>query len=244
MRVHRWLLALLAATCQSSAFAGAFGVSPIRLDLDAATRTGLITVASSEDSKLFFQVALFEWTQDAGGEDKYAPSTDLLFFPQIFALDPRDKRLIRVGLKAAPAERERAYRLFIEEMPDPNAAPGTGAQIAVRLRFGVPVFVSGAGKGEALPEVVSADASQGALRVAIRNNGTRQIRFEEIVMRSGERTLAKAAGWYVFPGATRSFTLPVAPADCPVPASVEIRASADGKEVRKVLEVPAALCSP
>jgi fimbrial chaperone protein len=242
--MHRWPLALLtAAVCQSSAFAGAFGVSPIRVDLDAGTRTGLITVTSDEDRKLFFRLALFEWTQNAAGEDRYAESGDLLFFPQIFTVDPKDKRLIRVGLKAPPAERERAFRLFIEEMPDPNAEPSTGAQIAVRLRFGVPIFLS-ASKGDAQPEVVSAEASKGALRVAIRNNGTRQIRFEEVAMRSGDKTIAKTAGWYVFPGVTRSFTLPLTPGECPVPSSVEIRAIADGREVRKMVEVPPALCSP
>jgi fimbrial chaperone protein len=241
--MHRWLLAVLTAASCQFALAGAFGVSPIRVDLDPGTRTGLITVTNDEDRKLYFQLALFEWTQTAAGEDQYADSSDLLFFPRIFTVDGKDKRLIRVGLKAPPLERERAYRLFIEEMPDPSAAPGAGAQIAVRLRFGVPIFVS-AGKGEANAEVISAEASKGSMRVAIRNNGTRQIRFEEVGLRDGDRTIAKTAGWYVFPGATRSFTLPVAPGDCPVPASVEIRATADGKEVRKRVEVPPALCSP
>jgi fimbrial chaperone protein len=242
--MHRWLLGLLTAvSCHSSVFAGAFGVSPIRIDLDPGTRTGLITVTNDDDRKLYFQLALFEWTQNASGEDQYADSSDLLFFPQIFTVDPKDKRLVRVGLKAPPLERERAFRLFIEEMPDPNAVPGTGAQIAVRLRFGVPIFLS-AGKGASQPEVISAEASKGILRVAIRNTGTRQIRFEEVAMRDGDKTVAKTAGWYVFPGATRLFTLPVPPGDCPVPSSVEIRATADGKVVSKMVEVPPALCSP
>ena len=242
--MHRWLAGLLVAgSFPASVFAGAFGVSPIRIDLDPAIRTGLVTVSNDEDRKLYFQVSLMEWTQTAAGEDQYAPSADLLFFPQIFTVDPKDKRLIRVGIKAPPGERERAYRLFIEEMPDPNAAPGAGAQIAVRLRFGVPIFLTG-GKGEPQPEIVSSGASKGELRVAIRNAGTRQIRFEEVAMRDGDRVVAKTAGWYVFPGTTRSFTLPVTARDCPVPTSVEIRATADGKEIRRVVEVPPTLCAP
>lgn len=244
MRMHRRLLALaLAASCQLGALAGAFGVSPIRIDLGPATRTGLITVTSDDERKLFFQVKLLEWTQDAAGQDQYAESSELLFFPQIFTLDPKDKRLIRVGLKSQPGERERAFRLFIEELPDPNAGPGAGAQVAVRLRFGVPIFLS-AGKGEAVPQLLVEDVSRGSIRVGIRNTGSRQIRFEELAARSGERVVAKTAGWYVFPGVTRSFTLPVAAQSCPVQSPLEIRATADGKEIRASVEIPAALCAP
>jgi fimbrial chaperone protein len=244
MGLHRWIPALaLVAALPLSALAGAFGVSPIRVDLDPASRTGLVNVTNDDDRKLSFQLKLFEWTQSATGEDDYAESGDLLFFPQIFTLEPRDRRLVRIGLKGPLAERERAFRLFIEEMPDSSLPPGSGAQIAVRLRFGVPIFLS-PGKGESQPEVVGVDVSRGSVRVTIRNGGTRQVRFEEVAMVSGERTFAKTAGWYVFPGVTRSFIVPVTAQDCPVPASVEIRATADGKEIRRTVEIPPALCSP
>lgn len=243
MRLLRWLVAAAAAICSCTALAGAFGVSPIRVDLDPAARTGLVTITNDDERKLHFQVKLFEWTQDAAGEDKYTESSDLLFFPQIFTVEPRDKRLLRIGVKAPPQDRERAFRLFIEEMPDPNLAPGSGAQIAVLLRFGVPIFLSD-GKGEPLPQMMTPAVSKGAVRVAIRNNGTRQIRFEEISLRAGDRSIAKTAGWYVFPGVTRVFSLPITAQDCPMPPAAELRATADGKEVRTMLEAATALCSP
>jgi fimbrial chaperone protein len=244
MRLHRWTPALaLAAALPLSALAGAFGVSPIRVDLDPASRTGLVTVTNDDDRKLSFQLKLFEWTQSPSGEDEYADSADLLFFPQIFAIDPKDRRLIRVGLRGPVGDRERAFRLFIEEMPDPTLPQGSGAQIAVRLRFGVPIFLS-TGKGEAQPELLAPEVTKGAIRVSIRNGGVRQARFEEVAIVAGERTIAKTAGWYVFPGVTRSFAVTLAPQDCPIPASVEIRATAEGKEFRRTVEIPPALCSP
>ena len=94
-----------------------------------------------------------------------------------------------------------------------------------------------------LPEMLPPIVSKGAVQVPIRNNGTRQVRFEEIVLRAGDRSVAKTAGWYVFPGVTRTFTLPITPQDCPVSAPAEIRATADGKEVRSPLEASPALCS-
>ena len=242
-RLHRWLLALGLAAIAPSAIAGAFGVSPIRVDLDPSSRTGLITVSNEDDRKLYFQLKLFEWTQSPAGEDLLAESTDLIFFPQILTVEPKDKRLVRVGVKAPPAGTERAFRLFIEELPDPNEPAAGGAQIAVRLRFGVPIFLSG-GKGEARPEIGPVETPKGFIRVAIRNTGTRNIRFEEVTARAGDKVLTKAAGWYVFPGATRSFTMPVTPQDCPAPRSLEIHAVGEGKDVRATVEVSPVLCSP
>src|SRR5712692_1505928 len=238
------VLLLAALACASSgAFAGAFGVSPIRVDLDPSTRSALVTVANDDDRKLYFQVKLFAWTQGPAGDDRLEESDDLIFFPRIFTVDPKDKRLLRVGVKSPPAGSERAFRLFIEELPDPNEPAPGGAQIAVRLRFGVPIFLSG-GKGEARPELEGIDTAKGELRVAIHNTGDRQIRFEEITARAGDRTVSRAAGWYVFPGTTRTFRLAVASQDCPVPRSLEVRAVADGKELRRTIEVSPALCAP
>jgi len=241
--IRRALAFAILACASFTAAAGAFGVSPIRVDLDPATRSAIITVANDDDRKLYFQAKLFSWTQSAAGDDRLEENGDLIFFPQIFTVDAKDKRLVRVGVKSPPAGDERAFRLFIEEMPDPNEPAAGGAQIAVRLRFGVPVFVS-SGKGEARPEIEPLDGAKGALRVAIRNSGDRQIRFEELSARAGDRVVAKTAGWYVFPGVTRAFSIPVAREDCPLPRSLEIRAVADGKEVRRTIDVPAAVCAP
>jgi len=238
------LLFLALCLAPFAAAAGAFGVSPIRVDLDPSARTALVTVSNDDERKLYFQVKLFAWTQSPSGEDRLDASDDLIFFPQIFDVEPKDKRLIRVGLKDSATGRERAFRLFIEELPDPNEpAPGR-AQIAVRLRFGVPIFLS-PGKGEAKPEITAIDAVKGALRVAIENRGDRSIRFEEVTAKSGDRVVARAVGWYVFPGTTRTFSLPVAAADCPVSPPLEVHASADGKDVlHRPADVSSALCAP
>ena len=232
----------LAALLPAAAHAGAFGVSPIRLDFDRNTRTGLVTVANDDERRLYFQLKLYVWTQTPEGEDQYAESADLVFFPQIMTVEPKERRLVRVGVKGAPAGPERAYRLFIEEMPDPGDTLTGGAQIAVRLRFGVPIFVAPAEKAAPLPEIVAADAAKGAVLVRIRNTGDRQIRFEEVVARSGDRTVGKAAGWYVFPGATRTFSIPIDKEGCPSGGDIEVRATGEGKDVRKALPASPLLC--
>lgn len=239
----RRLLAFALSALSFDAAAGAFGVSPIRIDLDPGARSGLVTVTNDDDRKQQFQLKLFEWTQSATGEDELAESADLIFFPQIFAVEAKQQRIVRVGVKAPPAGPSRAFRLFIEELPDPNEPPGGGAQIAVRLRFGVPIFLS-SGKGEALPQIDAVEATKSGLRVGIRNSGSRPIRFEEVTALAGDRVVAKSAGWYVFPGATRSFLLAVASQDCPLPRFLEIRAVGEGKDIRKSVEPPGNACPP
>lgn len=232
--------ALLAAT---AATAGSFGVSPIRLDLDRGTRTGLVTVTNDDTRKLSFRMRLFEWTQDEQGADRNTESADLIFFPQIMTVEPGDKRVIRIGTRAGDSGREKAYRLFIEELQDPGATGAQGAQVAVLLRFGVPVFVAPpAGKPE--PEFARAALAKGKVEVGILNKGARTVRFDELTVKAGGEVIGRGAGWYVFPGATRAFEIAVPADKCKPSGPLEITASAEGLEIRHTVESGPALCAP
>ena len=218
----------------SAARAAAFGVSPIRLDLAGDTRTGVINVTNDDKRKLYFQAKLMAWTQSADGKDLYVDSGDLIFFPQIFTVDAQQKRLIRVGLKGPAPAREQAYRLFIEELPDPeDKSASAGAQVSVRMRFGVPVFV---GSGEAKPTVTRTAVSPEGIVATIRNDGDRQVRFDEVHLVAGDRVVGKINGWYVFPGVSRDFVVPVDPKACPVTGAIEVRAITEGKVTRGTLD--------
>src|SRR5208283_2977550 len=146
-RVRRFiaLLALglpLSMLVPGTSIAGLFGISPIRLDLDRQSKTDSITISNDEaERKLDMQAKLFEWTQNEKGEDVYVESNDLVFFPRIFSIDPQDKRVMRVGLKVPATATEKAYRLFIEELPPPRDPEKTGTQVLFVLRFGVPIFI-------------------------------------------------------------------------------------------------------
>ncbi len=234
------LFVALAAT--QAACAAAFAVSPIRIDLDRGTRTGLVNIASEDERRIYFQLKLYEWTQTPTGEDHYAESTDLIFFPQILTVEPNDRRIVRIGLRSPPQAPEKAYRLFIEEMPDPNEPPSSGARVAVRLRFGVPIFVAGS---EAKPriEITRVEGAKGVLAVEVRNTGERQFRIEEITALAADKVAAQAAGWYVFPGVTRLFQVPFGAGRCPT-ARFVVKAVGEGQEIRKEVDGSAAMCQP
>ena len=232
----------LAALGAATAFAGSFGVAPTRVDLGRGARSSLIEVSSDDTRKLSFQARLSRWQQDAAGKDEYAESQDLIFFPPLFSVNPGDKRVIRVGLKAGePIATETAYRLFIEEIPEPSPAT-SGSEVKVVLRFGVPIFIAPAGaKPEFVVEAVEPVAGKVSMRV--RNAGNVSAKFETVkILREGA-VLAEATGWYVFPGVTRTFEVPLGAARCAAGDALEAVAQAEGVVLRRSFAAPAALCA-
>jgi fimbrial chaperone protein len=232
------------AACSAGTFAGAgsFGVTPTRIDLQKGARSSLVEVSNDDARKLSFQVRLARWRQDAAGKDEYADSQDLIFFPPLFSVAPGDKRVIRIGLKAgdAPAS-EAAYRLFIEEIPEPSAA-GAGPEVKVVLRFGVPVFVAPAAPRRSFV-VEDVAAMPGKVALRIRNDGNQGAKFESVkVLRDG-KTLAEATGWYVLPGAARTFDVPVEASRCVTSGALEVVAQAEGLALKRALAATPALCA-
>ncbi len=122
------------------ALAGEWRVSPIRLELDRKVKSGVLSVINEGGEKLLVQIRAFEWTQDEEGKDQYAETADLVFFPKIMTLEKGEERMIRTGIRVPAAGREKTYRLFIEEIPEPRKG-GEGTNVTVAIRFGVPIFV-------------------------------------------------------------------------------------------------------
>lgn len=237
--------ALLAAlTCAAPlAYAAGFGVSPIRLDFDAAVKTGAITVNNDDSQRLSFQLKLVEWSQDAKGQDQYKESKDLIFFPQILAVEPQDKRIIRLGTKSPPPEIERTYRLFIEELPSSGAdkAKPKGTQIAVKLRFGVPLFVAPA-RPKLAGEIEDLTLAKGEIRLRVRNTGNQSFRFEKIHARAGDTVLGEVDGWYLLAGAARAYSIKLDAAACAKAAAIELSLEAGELKLKRGIEATPALC--
>lgn len=231
----------IAASLSTALHAGSFGVAPTRLDFDRGAKSGVIEVSNDDERKLSFQLKLFEWKQGADGKDQYVESQDLIYFPQLFSVNPRDKRIVRVGLKGASVlQAERAYRLFIEELPDPAGTAG-GAEVKVVLRFGVPLFVAPEAPRKSL-DLQAVQAAKGKLLMTIRNDGNQSAKFEFLRVRRGETVLAEAAGWYVLAGATRTFEVPMDPAKCVSSGALEALATAEGVALKQAFAGSPLLC--
>jgi len=190
--------------------AGATGasldVNPVRLTLSRAQSVAALTVRNAGTQPAVLHLKTMAWTQD-GAADRYAPTHELLATPPIFTLAPGAAQTVRVGLRRAiDAERELAYRLYLQEVPDSVPPGGTGVRIA--LRIGVPVFV--------LPEAPAApllrwraQRAAGAILLYAENAGQAHARIVELRLLAGSPPAAEAAGAYVLPGQSWRWRLAV-----------------------------------
>lgn len=204
--------AALGIAVPAASIAGLFSISPIRLDLDRQNRTDSITISNSEtERKIEMQAKLFEWTQDAEGNDVYTESNNLVFFPRIFGVDKQDQRVIRVGLKVPAPTMEQAYRLFVEELPPPPDAGRKGAQVQFVLRFGVPIFVR-PDTEQLAGAIEGLESAATAATVVIRNTGNQNFQIQSLSFKSQVGYEKQIVGGYVLAGATKRISAAI-PAD-------------------------------
>ncbi|MFP5306930.1 MAG: molecular chaperone, partial [Gammaproteobacteria bacterium] len=185
---------------------------------------------------------LAEWSQDADGRDQYRDSRDLVYFPQIMTVEPQERRIIRVGTRLPPPERERSYRLFIEEMPEPDETRGKGTQVAVKLRFGVPLFVAPL-EPQAAAVLERVELAHGELTVDVRNGGNRHVKVDGISVSANGSVIGETTGWYVLPGVVRSFTLPLPAEACAAAGTIELLVAGSPQlQLQRTLDVAPDRC--
>jgi fimbrial chaperone protein len=227
-------LAFLAVLFTTSAVAGDFGVSPIRVELDRGTKSALVTVSNEDDRSLAFQVRALAWTQDGAGADQYADTADLVYFPQQLKVPPKESRVIRIGYKVPALQQEKTYRLFIEELADAAREPSkTG--VAITLRFGVPVFLRPSAP-QAAGEL-ELGAAAGVASAVARNTGNVHFRIAAVrfagIGAGGETTFEHALdGWYLLAGAQRPYRYTVPAELCARTRLLRVEAAAEKLSLR------------
>lgn len=206
---------LIAALAVAPACAGEFGVTPLRVDLDNASRNGVITVNNDGDKPLRVNMKLMKWTQSENGDDKYADSDVLLFFPRAMTIDAMDKRVVRIGLKvpiAGTQQTEQAYRLFIEEAPPDETDPKKN-QVQFRFRFAIPVFVAPSERNVDIKlESLTVDKSK--LSAVVVNNGTETVRFDNLRISADPDWEQSSGGQYHMPATRRRYDLDIPATEC------------------------------
>ncbi|HEX4523397.1 MAG TPA: fimbria/pilus periplasmic chaperone [Casimicrobiaceae bacterium] len=227
----RLALAFLLLAATAPALAGKFSVAPIRVDFAAGLRIGAVTVTSEDDHPLVFKNSPSLWTQDADGGDVYTPTSDLVVTPPLLRVEAGEPRIVRIGTLRDPGEVERSYRVFLEEQAPANPE-GTGATIAVVIKFGVPVFVAPRSERVAgTTEIV--ERKPGRVTLQIKNTGNVHFNVEAIT--ANGVAVKDVSSWYLLPGTTRRYDLAIPPDAC-TGAAVDIRVQA----TRAVLTASAA----
>ena len=249
-RIFAGAIATLAMLSWSLAvYAGDFTVNPIRLELGANARSGVISISNEGAGRLGFQLQAMEWTQDAEGKDQYADTRDLIFFPKLMTLEPGDESLVRVGVRNAVVPVEKTYRLFIQELPGPTKETqpeGKSARLGVLIRFGAPIFLAPL-KPEDSAEITELEMAKGTLSLKVRNTGNRHQIIEGIHLRGTDANGAEVfsltlADRYLLAGATKSYSTSIAAGPCAKLAELTVDLKTDKLGLKRKLGVAPAMC--
>jgi fimbrial chaperone protein len=245
-RLSAPLFLLLFLLLPVAARAGDWRVSPIRLDLGRDAKSGAVTVVNDSDDRLQVQMKAYEWTQDAEGKDRYDETGEILFFPRLMILEGKEEKILRAGIRVPAAAKEKTYRLFIEEIPGPRKAEGVN--VAVAIRFGVPIFVKPL-KEEVHGEVGAMTMSAGALLVPVKNTGNVHFVVQSVLLRGrngeGEEVFSRElSGWYLLAGVSRGYETTVPPETCGTMAVIETEVKTDKLPLRGRMVVDRSMCGP
>lgn len=110
--------ALAAALCFTAFSAQAIQVTPLYSEYAPTTTSGILTVSNPASSAKTYQVFVDRWTVE-NGEKVRVPSTDLRILPSVFTMEPGKRQTLRWALKSDQSP-EQAYRIRLEEVPDPE----------------------------------------------------------------------------------------------------------------------------
>lgn len=241
------LAATLAATSSRAETPrpGAFQVSPVRVELSGARKTGLVTLRNGESERARFQVTAFEWTQTVNGEVKLEPTRDVSFFPSLFVLEPGQSRQIRIGVSVPASATERTWRVIVEQLPD---ATGTGGgTVRVLTRLSIPIFLS-PGNGDAQIHLAKPAVADGRVSFTLRNDGVvhDMLKPVKVVGRdaAGKVIYERAeAGWYLLAGGERRYELELPRDACRRLRSVSVETATASRPFAASASVASASCS-
>ncbi len=205
------------------AHAGNYSVSPTRVDLSPKATTDVITLTNQADTPVRMEVAVKAWSQMLTDNMVLTDTTDLVVFPTLIELGPKEARQLRVGTAVPFGATEATYRILITELPALNTDGSVGLQMLSRAN--IPVFLA---PPKRTPAGAFAGAAMvgGALEVTAINQGNVFFTVKEVraegTRTDGKKFATKVDGWYLLPGASLKYTLEVTKEDCPLLTAVNV----------------------
>jgi len=245
-RVGEWLIAGLVILQPGAAHASTFSVNPTQVYLSAAVKSALVTIKNETDQPVRFQVAAVAWDQDEAGRMQITPTQDIVFFPPLLTLQPREERKVRLGTTVAPGAREKTYRLVVEELPPLQTATSpTG--VAMLTKVTIPVFLQPA-RIVGLASLADVGMTASHLAFRLRNDGTAHFVPRSVRVRGQDEAGAavvdqQATAWYVLAGESRLFDLAIAEPQCRQVRTHVIDVQVGEKALTETLRTPNGACA-
>jgi fimbrial chaperone protein len=117
--------------------AASLRVAPTSLSFVAPASVGTLTIRNDGPRAIAVQVRPFLWTQ-VEGRDELKTTRDVVVSPPITTLEPGVDYVVRVvRLVKRPVIGEEAYRILVDELPDPSRQTNN---VKLLIRYSVPVF--------------------------------------------------------------------------------------------------------
>ena len=111
-------------------------------------------------------------------------------------------------------DKEKAFRLFVEELPPPQKSGDGSTKLAVLITFGIPVFVSPRDAAAGL-SVIETSVNGNKLSLLLKNEGNQHSRLSRLVAENGDIITESIPSRYFHSGTIKelNFQLPSAMCD-------------------------------
>jgi fimbrial chaperone protein len=186
---------ILTLALLSTAHAGSFAVTPVRIELSPARPYSVVQITNQGGEAVLIQAHVERWEAGDGSEQR---SDEVLLNPPFRTIAPGQSQFIRLGLRTVnQSGKEQAYRLVLEEVPRPVAAEFSGLRTVLRVR--IPVFSKPASPVAAQLNWEAWPTSTG-VRVVAWNRGNAHIQVRRLVLidKTGKQFIV-ASPSYVMP---------------------------------------------
>lgn len=194
---------------------------PIDPWLSAEAKATELWIQNQGNSATTMQIRIVRWKQE-GGYERYTAQQEVVASPPIVTIGKGSKQLIRlIKQGSVPIGVEQAYRIIVDEIPQPEAKAEPAIGLKLQMRYSIPLFVYGQGiptikEGSHHALVESKNLSWrvtqegGRPAVEVRNRGDVHVRLSQVTLVQGgqKRTVAEGLLGYVLPGSSRSWPLP------------------------------------
>jgi fimbrial chaperone protein len=223
-----------------------FTVNTIRLVFSSKTRSAILTLRNQSPEALCFQLNGFAWDQSTKGEMQLAPTEDIIFFPKLLTLAPDESRNIRVGPTTPFTAIEKAYRVFVEELPPLERLEDGPTGVLVLTKMGIPIFLQPT-KVVQQGHIGSMTVRQGKLSFQVKNTGNVHLMEQQVrgkaLSQAGDNLLdQQKAGWYVLVGSLRTHELELPKDACAKIRTLAIEVQTEGKTFQERFAVPLGSC--
>lgn len=207
---------MAAATGQAQA-AATILLWPIDPWLSADAKATELWIQNQGNSATTMQVRIVRWKQE-GGYERYSAQQDVVASPPIVTIGKGSKQLIRlIKQGTVPLGVEQAYRIIVDEIPQPDAKAEPAIGLKLQMRYSIPLFVYGQGiptlkegAHHALVETKNLSwrvtQEKGHPATEVRNQGDVHVKLSQVALEQGgqKRTVADGLLGYVLAGSTRT----------------------------------------